>query len=430
MRKSETEMQFSADQKYALDLMEAGRNIFLTGGGGTGKSALVNAFIDRNPDKCIARLGTTGSASQLIGGQTMHSFFGLGTSIHKPFDLTVNSKIKRRVRSAKCLIIDEISMARIDHFQAVRDRLFACARGFGDFAGYQLIVVGDFAQLPPVVPDQERMVLDKLYGENRQYAFESEHWQYLERVELDTVHRQSGDIPYAEFLNKIRMGEEVDLDLVNQRIAPAPENSTVLVATNAAASRINNAAMEKLNNGYYRIPGVVKDNFNERNMRVPQELCLSKGSRVVICANNEKAGYANGSTGVLLECVRDLDKNPEAIVQLDNGDTVHVTQHTWDEVRYDRDENGVLKEVQIGSYTQLPLLPGWAITIHRSQGMSIENLHIDPRGSFAPGQAYVALSRGTRLEGITLEAPMLQEHIIRDDRVTDFMRGCKQKVAA
>ena len=193
------------------------------------------------------------------------------------------------------------------------------------------------------------------------------------------------------------------------------------MATNAAANRINAGAMEHLPGGKYRIEGETKDNFQERNMRVPSTLFLKPGARVIICANDLQSGYSNGSGGTLLKCERDAKGKPQAVVRLDDGKEVTVGQHKWENAFYAAGADGTLERRVTGTYHQLPLLPGWAITIHRSQGMTIDCLHIDTRGSFAPGQTYVALSRASSLSGLTLEAPLKKEHILYDARVRAFM---------
>ncbi|MBW3243372.1 AAA family ATPase [Epibacterium sp. DP7N7-1] len=414
-------MIFNSEQEAALDLLEDGESVFITGGAGVGKTALINEFVRRNPNRPIARLGTTGNAAQLIGGQTLHSFLGLGTRIHRPHDLRMDDRVKARIRMAKCIIVEEISMARIDHFQAIRDRLYGAPRGFGDFAGYQLIVVGDFAQLPPVIPPAESAALEQLYGPNKHFAFQNRYWKNLKRIELLQVHRQANDADFAAWLNCLRAGRPVDLSVINERVGKAQEGATHLVATNSAADRINAQAMEQIPGGRYRIEGEAKDVFHERSMRVPSVLQLKPGARVIICANDLPAGYVNGSTGTLIRCERDARGKPQAIVQIDGGKEVTVRQHKWENAYYSPGSDGTLERQVRGSYRQLPLLPGWAITIHRSQGMSIDKLHVDTRGSFAPGQAYVALSRATRLSGVTLAAPIQEKHIMYDERVRAFM---------
>lgn len=421
-------MKLSEDQKLAIEAMERGESVFLTGGAGSGKTELVKEFVRRKAGKGIARLATTGAAAQLIGGQTLHSFFGLGIDIHMPHNTRVPERLKQKIKATNTIIIEEISMARIDHFQAIRDRLFGSAKGYGPFAGYQVIAVGDFAQLPAVLPEQEMKVIEELYGEGNHYAFQSRYWPELVRHELTTVHRQAADRDYADWLNVMRNGDIPDLDYINARIGSPDDAATHLVATNKAAEVINANAMARLPGGHYKIEGEVRNNFSDRNMRVPPILRLKPGSRVIICANNPQQGYVNGSSGILTGCSRAEDGKPVATVQLDDGRQVSVVQAVWENVSYDLGPGGIQKNT-LGAFRQLPLMPGWAITIHRSQGMSLERLHVDPRGIFEAGQAYVALSRATSLRGLSLASEVRPEHIIIDERVRNFMRKTEQDVS-
>ena len=406
----------SPDQEEAVAEMISGRSVFLNGGGGTGKSTTIEAFKAKARGRSIATLATTGAAAQLISGQTMHGFFGMGSGVHKPHDLSMPKSLAAKLRATQTVIVDEISMARIDHFQCMRDRLFGAARGFGDFGGYQLIVVGDFAQLPPVTTPGEAPVLDELYGPGKRFAHQSRYWRNLSRVDLKVVHRQAGDAPWAEWLASARRGEIGDLDLINSRVMPLPMGAVALVASRRSADTINGRMMEQLPGGSFRIEGQVTGEFPERDMRVPQEMKLKRNSRVIICANSADGGYANGSSGLFIECKRDAKGMPVAVVMLDDGRLVDVHRHTWTNVEH-RVTRNAAGEARIethdrGSYSQLPVLPGWAITIHRSQGMSLDRAHFDPTGIFVSGQAYVALSRVRTLEGLTMQAPLHRDHFM------------------
>ena len=416
-------MSISKDQKSALDDLDAGRSVFLTGEAGSGKTWLVNEFIRRNPNRSIARLATTGAAAQLIGGQTAHSFFRLNAGIYQPGQVSADLRLRAKIRGFRTIIIEEISMARIDLFQAVRDMLYSAARGYGDFAGYQLICVGDFAQLPPVCTPNERSMLEALYGEGALFSFQSRHWDSLRTFELTTPHRQADDLGFARWLGDLRAGRAPDLDFINSRVgAPAdPAATTYLVATRSQAQRINEERMSALPPGFFHIQGETTGQFGSGMMPVPQKLFLKPDSRVVICANNPSEGYINGSTGRLVKCRRDEKGKPVAEVILDSGRAVLVKSKTWDNTQYDLTGGGEVGQKSLGTYTQLPLLPGWAITIHRSQGMSLDHLHIDPRGIFEAGQAYVALSRATSLEALSFSAPFERTHFREDARVRGYM---------
>lgn len=424
-------MSTSKDQERAISLMSEGKSVFLTGGAGTGKTFTIEEFCRRNPERKVARLATTGAAAQLVGGQTVHSFFGLRPRMHMPHDLRCSASIRALMKKFDTFIIDEISMLRIDQFQAIRDRMFSAGRGYGDFAGYQLIASGDFSQLPPVITDEEIEPLSHLYGPGNRFAFQSRYWKGLITAELTTMHRQADDLIFAEWLAGIRRGEMPDVEFINQRVAARPDTSIILTATNKAAFAINEEEMEKIPGGHYRIEGQIVGDFDKRNMRVAPVYGLKPGARVVICANNRDEGYVNGSSGQLVECRRDGAGLPVGIVQLDAGSRVIVRSHTWENLAYTISKEGKVEHKVIGEYTQLPLLPGWAITIHRSQGMSLEQVHVDTRGVFESGQSYVALSRATKLDALTLAAPVTEEAFIFDEDVRTFVgNGYRPAMAA
>lgn len=422
MRFGEMGMQFSQDQEEALTRLSAGESLFLTGGAGTGKSQVFREFLRRNPQNPVIRLASTGQAAQLIEGQTVHAFFRLPPAIHRPGQAEVPASLQSMLRRTRHILIDEISMLRIDVFQAVVDRLRACRRGPGPFGGYQLVVVGDFAQLPPVLTDVERQPVAHYYGRDALYAFQSEAWQGLGRAELTTLHRQSKDREFAVWLNKMRHGDVPDLSLINARVGAKIPGAVQLVATNKAAQAINDRAMDRLPGAPVVVEGRARGAFSDREMRVPRNLALKRGSRVILCANNQAEGYVNGSTGTLTEIGRGRDGLPVAKVVLDDSRLVTVRSHTWEasEYRVQLREAGFLRAVT-GTYTQLPILPGWAITIHRSQGMSMPRVHIDPDGIFEAGQAYVALSRATSLKGLTLQSALRPRDVLYDKRVRSLL---------
>lgn len=418
----------SEDQSAALGLMESGRSILLTGAPGTGKTATLREFLRRNPRRRVVRLASSASVARLEGGQTVASFFGLLPGAHRPHDIKVSEQMRHRLHGVETLVIEGISQLRIDAFQAVRDRLFGAARGYGPFAGYQLICVGDFAHFPPNFPEREVATIQGLYGEDARYAFQSRHWDGLRPVELVTPHPQSTDPALAAWLAAARRGEAVDLELMNARVLPAQEGAVRLVAGEREAQAINAEEMARIPGGVYRIPGQRSGSFAERDLPVPPGLSLKPGSRVILCADGPGRLYTNGCTGTLIGCQRDPAGQPLANVRLDTGRTVTVTQHRWEAVEYltrhKFDDGGnrvpVLARHVIGSHLQLPLLPGWAVSLHRAQGMAIDRLHIDGAGILDTGLAPLAIGRATRLSGLTLSAPLSGEMPLVDLRVTAF----------
>lgn len=412
---------FSSDQQKAYDVLMTGKSAFITGGAGTGKSTLTEYFCRQRK---IARLATTGAAALLIHGQTVHSFFGLPSHIHNPRDILdgvrdVHTSVVKRLASFDGVMIDEISMLRIDQFQAVMEMMTLAAR-IRNKRAFQLIGVGDFGQLRPVVNQEEIAALRHAYG-NRVFSFEHASWPALSYNELSVIHRQSADSEFAHWLSGVRRGQIGDMNFINSRVAKAPYDTVRLVTTNAAASDINNKMMRSLNTPDVTLRGRTTGKFNFKNMRVPESYTMRVGARVIICKNNQPNGYVNGSTGTLMGFGKSQkDGQPIAHVKLDNGKQVQVTEAVWEEINYQQSPNGGYEPVVKGAYKNMPLLPGWAITIHRSQGMSLDRAHVDLSRVFTTGQAYVALSRVTSIEGLTLAGKVKEEDLYPDAKVAAY----------
>lgn len=411
----------SQDQKSAAKLMMSGKDVFLTGGAGTGKSFVLNTFMKKS-GKRFLKTATTGAAATIIRGATLHSTMGLSSNIHKPDSITqVKDKAMSLLRTSQGITIDEVSMLRIDTFQALLETIDLASKKL--WKRPQLILTGDFAQLPPVLTDREREVFEHYYGD-KLFAFEHPRWSDFSVASLTTFHRQGGDLTFAKWLSDIRGGKVPDMDFINQRVTnKRTEGAVNLVATNDKAARINNDARDELDDSNeFLFEGTVMGPFQQQDMRVPPRMTLPSGSRVIICANDRSGdrAYVNGTTGTLISG----NDEGEALVETDEGRRVTVPPATWERTEYEPVmENGKVTDYQentIASYTQTPILPGWAITIHRSQGMSLPHVHIDPRGMFIAGQAYVALSRATNLSGLTLASEMTEEAIMHDDRVTRY----------
>lgn len=420
-----SQIQWSPDQTRALDALKTGKSLFLTGGAGTGKSTLIKSFCK---GRKFARLATTGAAAVLIKGQTVHSFFGLPNHIHRPGDIRegrreINYATLRRIATFEGVLIDETSMLRVDQFQAIIETL-GLARNMRNGKPFQLVCVGDFAQLDPVATHEEARVLRASYGSDF-YAFEHPAWASLETHELSVIHRQAGDSVFASWLAGVRHGEIGDLDLINARVKPAPDEAVRLVPTNAGAAEINDARMDALPGRDVVLRGRLSGDFNPKNVRVPEAYRMRQGARVIICKNNVPGGYVNGSMGTLLTIGMTKKGELAAKVHLDVGRVVTVKEGVWEQFAYTKNESGDYEPTVKGTYRQMPLLPGWAITIHRSQGMSLDSVHADPRGLFAAGQAYVALSRATSLSGLTLEAPVSAADLYPHPKVARYHQSLK-----
>lgn len=427
----ETLEGLSDDQKSAFDLMMSGKNVFLTGEAGTGKSHLLRLFSD-HCGKRVVRIASTGAAAAHIQAETAHKFFGLSVHVYDPGSADPSPEVRQKIAAADVIIYEECSMSRYDVIEQMLDVIRHSRPVTAEMPfGAQMIMVGDFAQLPPVLTNQERAKYLHHYG-SKIYAFEHPCWKTFTPVVLKTVHRQK-DREFSGWLGMMRSGVIPDLDYINERVGKRDPDSTALVSTNAAAKEINDQEMAKVVGNPITFTGQISGNPDGLSSVVPRELSLRAGAKVIICANDPKGEYVNGSQGKLVGKTQS-DGETYAIVRLDGprgsgtGRTVYVATKTWENVRHVPlvdDDTGEVESFEvsvIGTYDQMPLLPAWAITIHRSQGMTIDKLYVDPEGIFESGQAYVALSRATSIEGLSLGAPLQPSHVKTAPKVADYNR--------
>lgn len=418
------------EQSMALKAMESGQNVFLTGYAGTGKSTVVKRFLKDNR-KNICALAPTGVAALNIGGDTIHRFFSLGLGIQEPAKLKNWSHRKARAAGkTDIFLIDEVSMVRADLLAAIDERLKSAVKKSEKdlpFGGKQMIFVGDFAQLPPVVKGDEKKYFKDVYGVP--YVFAAESWRRgnVETFRLEKVMR-SDDPRFLNALNKIRVGNPEGLKPFNDRkgIMP-PENTVTITTTNRSADGINADRLNEIK-GKGKTYTAVKSG-RVRKEPVPSTIGLKIGARVIMVANGYEQKndsimlkFVNGDTGTITslgeECIT---------VKLDRGGEVGVAPHEWEEIEYQYDP--LLKNLEktvTGTFNQLPVRLGWGITIHKSQGMTIPKLTIDfrHRGCFSHGQLYVALSRAIGLEGFWIKGKIRKKDLIVDPNVAVFEAAC------
>jgi ATP-dependent DNA helicase PIF1 len=389
------------DQKLALEIMLEGHNVLLTGPAGSGKTYVLNEFIRRakNEGKYVAVTATTGLAATHLGGNTIHAWSGIGISDHLGQYWEENLLKGRRdiIESTDVLIIDEISMLhdyRLDMVDEAARRVRKDKRDL-PFGGIQVILCGDFFQLPPVNRSSQS-------EESRQGSFvvNAEVWEELDPVVcyLQEQHRQDDD-DFLEILNAMRAGDvrrrhaEMLLERVN---APLAHNEvTELHTVNIDVDRINADRLNSLEEGeeYYEMDTTGKENYVEtlkRSCLAVENLVLKKGALVMCIKNNQEKRYANGTLGTVI----DFEKATHyPIVNLHSGRTITITPETW-ELR-----DGTKKRASI---TQIPLRLAWAITVHKSQGMTLDAARVDLRRAFVEGMGYVALSRVRNLQNLSL----------------------------
>ena len=417
-------------QKALSFLEETNKNIFITGRAGTGKSTLLSYFRSQTK-KNVVVLAPTGVAALNVRGQTIHSFFKFKPSIILQDVKRIHKKndTKNIFQKVDMIIIDEISMARSDLLDCVEKSLRVNRGNTSPFGGVQMVFIGDLYQLPPVVTGSEKEIFKTHY--ESQYFFDAHCMSSVvfEFIELEKIYRQKDDT-FITLLNAIRNNSvtEEHLSAINTRyqpdFIPNPKKFSLhLTTTNALAAQINDEHLAKLRAKEYVYEGRVTGVFD--NYALPTDVALSVkvGSQIMLLNNDSAGRWVNGSIGKIVAIEADEDAEAVLIVELSDGEIVEVTPYTWElfEFAYDSDKKRLLSET-VGTFTQYPLRLAWAVTIHKSQGKTFDNLIIDlGRGTFVHGQLYVALSRCTSLEGIVLKQQIAKKHIFMDWRVVKFV---------
>ena len=408
--------------------------IFVSGKAGTGKTTLVSYLREHIAGNVVV-VAPTGVAALQVKGVTIHSFFRLPPRLIFPEEDIKPLKDKRLYKDIRLLIIDEISMVRADVVDAID--LFLRANGphkNQPFGGIQVLFVGDLFQLPPVISSADMQVLaDRGYDGPYFFYAMVLHRQEMTMVELSKIFRQK-DADFAQLLNRIRINQDIEgaLHTLNAQCyenAAAPDNQTItLTTTNARADQINQAGLRALTTDPKSYAGKTTGKFNidERNLPSANQLTLKVGAKVMFTAtdSNFPKRWVNGTIGVVREL---LPNTVKVLVQ--NGpysNTVEVKAHQWESYRYDHDMmSGKISPQIIGTYEQIPLMLAWAVTIHKSQGKTLDKIKVDlSSGAFASGQVYVALSRCTSIEGISLERPIQIKDVSCDQEIKRFYLNC------
>ncbi|MDR0939858.1 MAG: AAA family ATPase [Mediterranea sp.] len=428
-------MESNPELRLAWQFIEnTGTHLFLTGKAGTGKTTFLRELKARSPKRMVV-LAPTGIAAINAGGVTIHSFFQLPLAPFVP-ETTFNSaqnhykfgKEKRRIiRSMDLLVIDEISMVRADLLDAVDDALRRYRDHDKPFGGVQMLMIGDLQQLAPVVKESEWEMLGKYY--ETPYFFASnalKQTNYL-TIELKTVYRQS-DSRFLDLLNKIRDNQADDQTLaeLNRRYHPGfhpdkEEGYIRLTTHNYQAQHVNDRELASLPGRASSFKAEIHGNFPEYAYPADQTLTLKEGAQVMFLKNDPSADkkYYNGMIGE----VTTINAGGIAVRGKGMEKPFVLQPEEWANSKYVLDEaSKEISEVVEGTFRQYPIRLAWAITIHKSQGLTFERAIIDARNSFAHGQTYVALSRCKTLEGLVLETPLRREAIISDSVVDNFSR--------
>jgi len=443
------QITLSQEQENALNLMLKRNNVFLTGEAGTGKSTILREYRKRKDDT-VAFLAPTGIAAINIKGSTIHSFLLLKPGLLTKDNLDpLQSKQRRKIiRHTKTIVIDEISMVRSDIFYAMDWRLRELASGsnaYKPFGGKQIIAVGDFFQLPPVVKDSnEEDYLIKKYGGI--YCFETPLWEEagFKSVVLKEIHRQSGERTFISILNDIRHNnlDEQNIDLGDGKMVdvitalnhkcigkpPMNPKPVQLCTTNREAESYNAMCQSRLSGKETIFRAVVTGKFPEKDYPTQFTLNLQVGARVMVLVNKRSPDgnflYVNGDMGTI-ESISG-SSSPYVEVRFDNGSTQLIQPYTWTQYAYKLKEDPETKKTKLvqeesGKFVQMPLKLAYAITIHKSQGLSLDRVYIRlGNGCFAHGQLYTALSRCRSLENLQMERKIFREDVIVDRKVLDF----------
>lgn len=415
----------NADQQRVIDLAfdDSRSNLFVTGAAGTGKSYTLRCLAEslQLAGQSVVICAPTGTAAVNCGGVTIHRAFNLhGGACINPVTMQIAAHTSAAIKRAEVVIIDEISMCRLDLFDCVAASLAKAEEQTNIHK--QIIVFGDFLQLPPVTDDKhgERELLERYYGSKigKGYAFQSDAWQrmHFKPVKLTQIVRQN-DTAFIHELGLARCGDQSCISYFNQHSMPlASSTGTYICGTRAKVDSINEEMLAMLPGESRMYQGIKTQNVNESDMMVPEFLILKENARVMMAINDPTGygNYYNGSTGVIAKLA-----DNSITVRLDSGRTVCIDRYEWEIKEYVTGDGGKAEQQTIGTFTQFPLKLAYAVTIHKSQGGTFDSINLDPQ-SWDSGQLYVALSRVKSISGLHLVRKIKPRNLIVDPLVLQF----------
>ena len=444
-RMNQVNQELEMARNYALFTH---RNIFLTGKAGTGKTTFLRRLQQETRKRMIV-VAPTGVAAINAGGVTIHSFFQLAPGLYLPGGQMVAGRDQRSrfsfskqklniLRSLDLLVIDEISMVRADLLDAIDEVLRRYQKRDQPFGGVQLLLIGDLQQLAPVATEEEWPILQQFY--QTPYFFSSQALQQTSFVyiELRHIYRQQDD-HFVKLLNIVRDGnlDDATLQELNARYRPAfnpvdGEEWITLTTHNHQAAQINNRKLNALSSEPVVFDAIVKGDFPELSYPTDAHLTLKVGAQVMFCKNDTSTAkaYYNGRIGrieritndkITVICRRSSSVSSVVPSNESQYDRIEVSPQIWQNTKYATDSStGIIREEVVGSFTQIPLRTAWAITIHKSQGLTFDRAIINAGRAFSHGQVYVALSRCRTLEGLVLSTPISPSVVTTDPNVIQF----------
>ena len=418
-------------------IRKTNRSVFLTGKAGTGKSTFLR-YIRATTKKKLVVLAPTGIAAVNVGGQTMHSFFKIPFKPLLPDDPDISNITRLRkmlrytkekiklIRELELIIIDEISMVRVDIIDFV-DRVLRVYSGNmrEPFGGKQLLLVGDIFQLEPVVTHDTRDILRRYYPNFFFFNARAFGQINLVPIELRKIYRQS-DNDFISLLDRVRINRATHADIarLNQRCDPnyqeISDNFSITLATRRdTVDAINDEHMKALKTPEFTYLGNIEGDFPENSLPTALNLTLKEGAQVIFIRNDKEGRWYNGTIGKVTRL-----RDNEVYVTLEDGAELEVLPEVWENMQYSYNEKEKkVEEKVLGTFMQIPIKPAWALTVHKSQGLTFNHVVIDfVGGAFTGGQTYVAMSRCTSMEGITLLKPLSERDIIVNLAVVDFSR--------
>ena len=409
-----------------LELLEedAQHFIYLTGAAGTGKTTL----IERVKDECLLKkmvVAPTGVAALNIGGSTINSAFRIGFDTFPVIQESKDPRFKKLLKNLELLIIDEISMVRAPMLDAISETLQIHRNSSKPFGGIHVLACGDLFQLPPVVKENEESAIFERYGSV--YFFSADNFQAIEKplfFELVSSFRQQDDKEFYNLLNNVRLGKNLEssINMINKTCHNPEfdtESSLIITSRKYRAEQINDEMLNRIDGPTTAVKSKEQGELNENDLPAPRELRVKEDAKVMFIKNDPEGRWVNGTIGVVIDC---SDKNKKVIKVKVGKEVFKVKREEWNKVRYVYDEyNDEMEEEVVSSFKQFPLKLGWAVTIHKAQGLTLDSCSVDlGEGAFATGQAYVALSRCKTLDSLNLYRELKVRDALVDPDIQDF----------